>query len=53
MSALSICIFLCAFIVVLSICLLYVSLRSRVINSILGLIFIFQVSIMWRLVIHE
>ena len=38
-SALSICIVLRAFVVVISICLLYVSLGSRVSPSILGLMF--------------
>ena len=38
-SALSICIVLCAFVVVISMCLLYVSLGSRVSPSILGLMF--------------
>ena len=39
MSALSICIVLPAFVVVISMCLLYVSLRSRVGPSIFGLMF--------------
>ena len=39
MSALRICIVLRAFVVVLYICLLYVSLMSRVISSIWGLMF--------------
>ena len=38
-SALSICIVLCALVVVIYMCLLYVSLGSRVIPSILGLMF--------------
>ena len=38
-SALSICIVLCAFVVVVSMCLLYVSLGSRVSPSIFGLMF--------------
>ena len=37
MSALSICIILCAFVVVIYMCLLYVSLGSRVSPSIFGL----------------
>ena len=39
MSALSICIVLRAFVVVISMCLLYVSLESRVSPSIFGLLF--------------
>ena len=39
MSALSICLVLRAFVVVISMCLLYVSLGSRVSPSILGLMF--------------
>ena len=39
MSALSICIVLCAFVVVISMSLLYVSLGSRVSPSIVGLMF--------------
>ena len=38
-SALSICIVLCAFVVVISMCLLYVSLWSRVSPSIFELMF--------------
>ena len=39
MIALTVCIIGCDFVVVLSMCLLYVSLRSRVSPSILGLMF--------------
>ena len=39
MSALSICIILCAFVVVIYMCLLYASLGSRVSPSIFGLMF--------------
>ena len=39
MSALSICIVLRVFVVVISICLLYVSLGSKVSHSIFGLMF--------------
>ena len=39
MSALSICIVLCVFVVVISMCLLYVSLGSRVSLGIFGLMF--------------
>ena len=42
-SALSICIVLCAFVVVISICLLYMSLGSRVIPSSFGLMFMGRV----------
>ena len=45
MSALSICIVLRAFVVVMSMCLLYVSLGSRVSPSIFGLMFMGRVSI--------
>ena len=38
-SALSICIVLCVFVVVISMCLLYMSLGSRVSSSIFGLMF--------------
>ena len=40
MSALSICIVLCAFVVVIYLCWLYVSLGSRVGPSIFGLMFL-------------
>ena len=43
MSALSICIVLRAFVVVISMCLLYVSLGSRVSPSIFGLMFMGRV----------
>ena len=42
-SALSICIVLRAFVVLISMCLLYVSLGSRVSHSILGLMFMVSV----------